>query len=67
MRRDSHNLEVNKKKTLVVGLGISGLYTARLLSAHGAEVTVSEILPESHLDPEILNDLRELGITLETG
>jgi UDP-N-acetylmuramoylalanine--D-glutamate ligase len=67
MRQNFHNLEVNKKKILVVGLGISGLYTARLLSTHGAEVTVSEILPESDLDPEILNDLRELGITLETG
>jgi len=67
MRRDFHNLEVDKKKILVVGLGISGLYTARLLSSRGAEVTVSEILPESDLDPEILNDLRELGITLETG
>jgi UDP-N-acetylmuramoylalanine--D-glutamate ligase len=62
MRQDFHN-----KKTLVVGLGISGLCTARLLSKHGAEVTVSEILPESALDPEILHDLRELGITLETG
>jgi len=67
MMRDSHDLKLNKKKILVVGLGISGLYTARLLSAHGARVTVSEILPESDLDPGILNEMRELGITLETG
>ncbi|MCD6298075.1 MAG: UDP-N-acetylmuramoyl-L-alanine--D-glutamate ligase [Deltaproteobacteria bacterium] len=65
--RDSYDLKLNKKKILVVGLGISGLYTARLLSAHGAEVTVSEILAESDLDPGVLNEMGELGITLETG
>ncbi len=67
MMQDLQNLEVNKKKILVVGLGISGLYTARVLSSRGAVVTVSEILPESALDPAILNDLRKRGITLETG
>ncbi|MBW2616871.1 MAG: UDP-N-acetylmuramoyl-L-alanine--D-glutamate ligase [Deltaproteobacteria bacterium] len=65
--QDNNKLEFYKKKVLVVGLGISGLYTARLLSAHGAEVTVSEILPESDLDPEMLNEMGDLGITLETG
>jgi len=63
----NNKLEFLKRKVLVVGLGISGLYTARLLSAHGAEVTVSEILSESDIDPDILNEMRELGITLETG
>ena len=65
--QDSHDLKLNKRKILVVGLGISGLYTARLLSAHGAEVTVSEILPENDLDPEVLHEMGKLGITLETG
>jgi len=65
--QDNNKLEFYKKKVLVVGLGISGLYTARLLSTHGAEVTVSEILSESDIDPDILNEMRELGITLETG
>jgi UDP-N-acetylmuramoylalanine--D-glutamate ligase len=67
MRRDFNNPEVNEKRIVVMGLGISGLCAARLLSAHGARVTVSEILPESDLNSGILNELRELQITLETG
>jgi UDP-N-acetylmuramoylalanine--D-glutamate ligase len=54
-------------KVLVVGLGASGLWTARFLAEQGAAVTVSEIRPESVLDEGICKELRELGVTLETG
>jgi UDP-N-acetylmuramoylalanine--D-glutamate ligase len=54
-------------KVLVVGLGVSGLCTARFLSGQGATVTVSEIRPESALDEGTCKELRELGVTLETG
>ncbi|MFC1824656.1 UDP-N-acetylmuramoyl-L-alanine--D-glutamate ligase [Thermodesulfobacteriota bacterium] len=60
-------MEFIKKKVLVVGLGRSGLSTARCLSKVGAEVTVSEMRNMSGLDPNVLRELSELGIALETG
>ncbi len=54
-------------KALVVGLGITGLYTARWLAKQGAVVTVSEARPETELDSTICREVRKLGITLETG
>jgi len=54
-------------KTLVVGLGISGLWTARWLAHQGAEVTVSEIRPEQELEKKALRELRDTGVSLETG
>ncbi|MBC8419610.1 MAG: UDP-N-acetylmuramoyl-L-alanine--D-glutamate ligase [Proteobacteria bacterium] len=54
-------------KVLVVGLGISGLWTARWLTGQGTDVIVSEMKPESELDPELLRALTELGVKLETG
>jgi len=54
-------------KTLVVGLGISGLWTARWLAHQGAEVTVSEIRPEQELDEKVLRELRDMGVSLEIG
>ncbi len=65
--RQSHGLKLSGKKILVVGLGVSGLWTARLLSALGASVTVSEIKPGIDLDPAICKEIREIGVTLETG
>ena len=35
-------IEVSNRNVLVVGLGISGLWSARCLAAKGARVTVSE-------------------------
>ncbi|MDY6972921.1 MAG: UDP-N-acetylmuramoyl-L-alanine--D-glutamate ligase [Thermodesulfobacteriota bacterium] len=59
--------DVYKKKVLVVGLGVSGLWSSRWLAGQGADVTVSEIKAEADLDPDLLKGLRELGVVLETG
>ncbi len=56
-----------KSKVLVVGLGTSGLWTARWLAGQGADVIVTERKRESELDPDILRELLELGSTLELG
>jgi len=56
-----------KSKALVVGLGISGLWTARWLAGQGAEVIVTEMKRELELDPDILRELLELGVRLEVG
>ena len=56
-----------KKKVVVVGLGVSGLWLARWLAGQGADVTVSEKKPENDLDPDICADIRKLGSKLETG
>ena len=63
--RNSQNF--SGKKALVVGLGISGLWTARWLAAQGALVVVSEIRPETDFEPGIRNELKKIGATLETG
>ena len=56
-----------KSKVLVVGLGTSGLWTARWLAGQGADVIVTEKKRESELDPDILRELLELGVRLEVG
>jgi len=55
------------KKVVVLGLGISGLWTARWLAGQGARVTVSEIKSRSEIQPEIFKEMGEIGISLETG
>ncbi|MFH0844821.1 MAG: UDP-N-acetylmuramoyl-L-alanine--D-glutamate ligase [Pseudomonadota bacterium] len=56
-----------KKRTLVVGLGKSGLSAARWLSENGAKVTVSDIKSESEMDAKLLKEAKRLGIGLEMG
>jgi UDP-N-acetylmuramoylalanine--D-glutamate ligase len=50
-----------------VGLGISGLWTARYLAYHGADATVSDINPESSIDSDMCREIRALGVKLESG
>ena len=57
----------SKSKVLVVGLGTSGLWTARWLAGQGADVIVTEMKMESELDPDILRELLKLGVILEVG
>ena len=63
----SETLNFVGRKVLVVGLGISGLWTARWLIHQGARVTVSDTRPESDLDPSWCRELRESSVILETG
>jgi UDP-N-acetylmuramoylalanine--D-glutamate ligase len=48
------------ERAVVVGAGVAGAAAARVLVAEGAEVRITEALPEAEL-PEVA-DLRELGI-----
>lgn len=61
------HLILSGKKAVVAGLGISGLWTARYLAGHGADATVSDINPETELDPDMCSEIRALGIKLEAG
>ena len=61
------NRQNTQSKVLIVGLGVSGLWTARCLAGQGANVTVSEKRSESELDAGICSELRSLGVTLEAG
>jgi len=63
----SQNLKLSGKKVVVVGLGISGLWTARYLAGHGADVMVSEVNAEGDLDPDMCREIRALGVELESG
>ncbi len=65
--QDGKNTNFSERKVLVVGLGVSGLWTARWLAGQKAVVTVSERRPEPDIDTEICGEILRLGITLETG
>ena len=54
------------KKILVVGLGRTGLATARFLHQQGAQVRVSDTASEKELG-DAVNILRELGVRTEIG
>lgn len=54
-------------RVLVVGLGITGLWTARWLTKQGAYVTVTDMKKESDLDPGVVRELRESEVALEFG
>lgn len=54
-------------RVLIVGLGISGLWTARWLTQRGARVTVTDLKKASDLDPAMVKELLASGVQLETG
>jgi len=54
-------------KVLIVGLGISGLWTARWLTSRGARVTITDMKEVSDLDPVAMKELVQSGVQLETG
>jgi UDP-N-acetylmuramoylalanine--D-glutamate ligase len=58
--------DLNNKRVLVVGLGKSGVASARFLKAQGARVTVSDAKSVDDLGDQIPVLLDE-GITVETG
>lgn len=57
----------SKTKILIVGLGSSGLAAARFFHGRGAQVSVSEAGPKEKIAPEILTELSQKNIFLETG
>jgi len=59
-------MELNGKRTLVVGLGKSGVASALFMKAHGARVTVSDTKSGDELRNEI-PALLDHGIIVETG
>jgi UDP-N-acetylmuramoylalanine--D-glutamate ligase len=60
-------MRLTNKKVLVVGLGQSGLSVVRYLVREGARVTVSDRKREVDLDPRMVQEMKALGVTLETG
>src|SRR3954471_8337836 len=60
------DLQLEGKRTLVVGLGKSGVSAALFLRAKGARVTVSDSKSEKQLSKEI-PALLDKGVVVETG
>jgi UDP-N-acetylmuramoylalanine--D-glutamate ligase len=60
-------MRLTNKKVLVVGLGQSGLSVVRYLVRKGAGVTVSDKKKEAELEPGTVQEMKTLGVTLETG
>jgi UDP-N-acetylmuramoylalanine--D-glutamate ligase len=59
-------MNLRNKKVVVVGLGRTGLATARFLHQQGARVLVSDTADENQLGDSV-RMLREMGIALELG
>ncbi|MCP4367408.1 MAG: UDP-N-acetylmuramoyl-L-alanine--D-glutamate ligase, partial [Deltaproteobacteria bacterium] len=59
-------MDLFKKKVLVVGLGMTGVSTARFLANQGAFVTVTDMAKEDDLGDSV-SVIRELGINMELG
>ena len=59
-------MNLNRIKVLVVGLGMTGLATARFLHHRGAEVTVTDMAAEADLALSVL-EMHQLGIRTELG
>jgi UDP-N-acetylmuramoylalanine--D-glutamate ligase len=60
-------LSLKDKHILVVGLGKSGLSVVRYLVREGVRVTVSDTKQEAELVPDVLREMKALGVKLETG
>ncbi|MCF8067307.1 MAG: UDP-N-acetylmuramoyl-L-alanine--D-glutamate ligase [Desulfobacterales bacterium] len=59
-------MELENKNTVVVGLGKSGIASARFLKQQGARVTATDITGKRNL-PDAISDLEGMGISLELG
>lgn len=59
-------MELRNKNVAVVGLGKSGLATARLLHSLGAEVLVLEKKPRAEVEPAA-SELEQLGVVVKAG
>lgn len=55
------------KKVLIIGLSKSGISAAKYLNTKGAEVYITEIKPAKDEDAEKIEELKNLGINVETG
>ena len=58
--------DLNRKNILVVGLGVTGLATARFLHRRGAVVTVTDLASDYTLGQSV-TELHQLGIRTELG
>ncbi len=59
--------EVSGQKVLVVGLGVSGFWSALCLAGKGAGVTVTEDRARDDIDPYFLKTLEDSGVFVESG
>jgi len=59
-------MNLKDKKIVVVGLGRTGMATARFLHQQGARVVVSDTADENKLGDSV-RTMREMGITIELG
>lgn len=59
-------MDLLNKKVLVVGLGMTGVSTARFLKNQGAMVTVTDLAKEDELGDSV-ETVRKLGIKMELG
>ncbi len=61
------HLDIEGKRALVVGLGVSGYWASRWLMTHGAKVTVTDTRSREKLSSAFYEDLAGKGITFELG
>ncbi len=57
----------NDKKVLILGLSKSGVSAAKYLNSKGAQCFITEFKPLENKDKELVRELEEEGIKIETG
>jgi len=59
-------MNIKDKRVLILGLGISGVSTAKALTKLGAKVTISDINPEEELKDRI-DEIKDMNLNLYLG
>jgi len=67
MNNNQFTMELAHKNILIVGLGMTGIATARFVKNKGASVTVTDIVREEELVSSDVSGLHEMGIRMELG
>lgn len=60
-------LPLSGSRVVVVGAGVSGLWGSLFLASMGAEVVLTDEAPESRLDQEMLQKVKDKGVRVEAG
>ncbi len=55
------------QRAVVMGAGVSGLWSALFLRSQGLSVVLSDMAPLSELDPEVVTKVKGSGVELEAG
>ncbi len=60
-------MDYKHKKVTIIGLGITGFYTAKFFISKGANIFVNDIKSESKIKKIYIEELKKSGVDIQTG